>query len=131
DAAIDVAFSREMDDIGHAVLTNGVGHGTGIADIPANEDDFPLVDQVLDIGEISGVGELVVGDDADGFAGMAEHPDEVRPDESGSASDENGSHSFDGTLTRRVSYLRISGFIYGSQFCLLAPRSATTLQALR
>ena len=86
-----MALGGEVDDLGHAVLVDGLGHRVGIADVAADEDDL-VAQQIGQVGQVAGVGELVEGDQLHRFAAAGEHPHEVRPDEAGRAGDEERSH---------------------------------------
>ena len=76
---------------GDAIIAD-IRHRGGIADVGLHERQPLVVEQAFEIGQISGVGELVDGNELRLLAALQEHADEVRPDESSRASYENRSH---------------------------------------
>src|SRR5439155_7474394 len=81
DAAIDVSLGGEVDDLGDAVLVEDGGNQIAVADVALDEGEALLVaEEIFEIGEISGVGELVEGDELDLLLPLHEEADEVGPD---------------------------------------------------
>ena len=70
-------------------------HG-GIADVAFDEGESGIVEEIANVGEIAGIGELVIGDEAKVLLIAQEHANEVRTDEPGRAGDEDGAFSAHG-----------------------------------
>src|SRR6185312_16644651 len=88
-----MALSGEVDHLANFVVLEEIGDELGVADVAADEvEPLRVFKEPLKVGQVSGVGELVQRDQPDGFAALHEHADEVGPDESGGAGDEERSH---------------------------------------
>src|SRR5437763_1095494 len=67
DAAIDVAFGGEVEEVPHP-LTEGVVYLFAVRNVAMNELVARVVGQAAEVGQVAGVGELV------NLSGLANHP---------------------------------------------------------
>src|SRR6185437_9454130 len=88
DAAIDVRLGGKMHHMGDAVLFEKLSNEWLVADVAAQECQARILHQVLEIGQIPGVGELIERNDFGLLPAADEHPYKIRADEAG-AGDEN------------------------------------------
>src|SRR5207249_287105 len=91
-AAIDVTLGREVDDVGDAVPHRGPD-GLPVGDVAADELVPRVALDVLEVGEVAGVGQGVEVDDRHAGVGGEEVADEVRPDEPAPAGHEQRRHT--------------------------------------
>ena len=87
-------LGREVDDLRHLVLVPGLGHRGRVADVALDERELVgvLRQQIAEVGQVAGVGQLVERDELYLLPAAEEQADEVAADEAGRAGDENASH---------------------------------------
>ncbi len=85
-----MAFSREVDHLGDAVLVPRRLHLAGVADVTLDEGDLAIAEQAIEVGQVAGVGELVECHELHRLPARGEQPDKVRADKPGGAGDEEG-----------------------------------------
>ena len=89
DRAVHMAFGREMDHAVDLIFLHDAAHLVVVADVGPDEGIVGFVLDVLQVGEVAGVGELVEVDDVVVGIFVDEETDHVRTDESGASGDEN------------------------------------------
>ena len=86
--AVHVALGREVDDAVYPVSSDDLAHHVEVGDVATDERVVRPVLDVPEVGQVTGIRELVEVDDV--VVGMAvdEQPHDMAADESGSAGDE-------------------------------------------
>ena len=92
DAAVHVAFRREVDDVVGVILDNQVGDQRLIADIPLHKDMTGIPLDVLEVLQIAGIGQLVQVHQTDILVFLQHVVDKVGADKTGAAGDKIGFH---------------------------------------
>ena len=86
DAAVYMAFSSQMDDTVYTILLHDFLHLFVVADVGFDESVVRLVFDVLQIGQVTGVGQFVQVDNVILGIFVDEQSDYMAADESGTAS---------------------------------------------
>src|SRR6516225_2562553 len=92
-----MAFRREVDDA-RAAITDDASHGHAIGDVAVDETITWIVANVLEVGEIAGVGEQVQINNADIGIGFEKIADEIAADEAAAARDQDRTSHGDPSL---------------------------------
>jgi len=90
DAPVHVAFGREVDEALHAA--RGGADGVPVGDVPAHEAVARVRGQVREVRQVPGVRQRVEVDDGEPGVGAQGVPDEVAPDETAAAGDQESRH---------------------------------------
>ena len=119
DAAVDMRFGRKMDN--RVAATHGHFERLGITDVAFCKCVIGMACDRIEIGEVSGIGQVVVIDDGMASASSKDMANEVGADESRATGNQDFHEApFRAATARQVSSLS-----------LLAPVSATRLLASR
>jgi len=89
DGAVYVALCRQMNDAVDIILLHNGAHALKVADVCLDEGVVRLPFNITEVGEVAGIGEGIQIDDAVLRVFVHEEPHKVRPDEAGSAGDED------------------------------------------
>ena len=92
DAAIDMGFRREVDDAIDLLVLHQLVDAVEVADVHPDELVVGFVLDILQIGQVAGVGQLVQVDDSVIGVFVHEEANNMAADEAGAAGDDEGSH---------------------------------------
>ena len=87
-----MAFCRQMDDAVHIIFLHQFQHGIKITDICLDEGIVGLALNVLEVGQVARIGQLVNVDDVILWVFIHEKANDMRADEACTAGNDNILH---------------------------------------